>query len=313
MAEDEVKELKKKEKTKKKKEDKKLTIGGLIKKLFGGIEMTWKRVIIFAILAGIYTALMAILVPENNSFHDIAVTPEAWVLLAMIIIANCKKPLEAALKTFVFFLISQPLVYLIQVPFNAYGWQIFNYYPYWFKITLLTLPGAYIAWYTKKDNIIAGLIFSVAAAFLVWMGINYCASFTESWPNHFLSAIYCFAVIPFMAYGLFSKRAPKAIVAAISIIVLVAVLIFVGGSKPYETYYSLEEYGIEYGDSAEITYFSGTKKGEAILIDSGDHYNVRLNGHEGGNYEFTVTDKNGKEYKFKYHFENNQVVVEKAD
>lgn len=30
-----------------------------------------------------------------------------------------KKPLESALKTFVFFLISQPLIYLLQVPFSA--------------------------------------------------------------------------------------------------------------------------------------------------------------------------------------------------
>ena len=33
-------------------------------KLFGGLEMTWKRVVIFAAAAGVYTALMALLVPE---------------------------------------------------------------------------------------------------------------------------------------------------------------------------------------------------------------------------------------------------------
>ena len=48
-----------------------------LKKVFGGIEMTWKRVIIFAIIAGVYTALMAMLVPDGNSFHDIAVLPDA--------------------------------------------------------------------------------------------------------------------------------------------------------------------------------------------------------------------------------------------
>ena len=42
------------------------------------------------IIMGIYTALMALLVPDGNSFHDIAVTLEWWVLPAIFIIVNCK-------------------------------------------------------------------------------------------------------------------------------------------------------------------------------------------------------------------------------
>jgi hypothetical protein len=124
----------------------------VLRKVFGGLEMSWRNVIAFAIIMGAWTALMALLVPDGNSFHDIVATPEWWVLPAIFIIVNCKKPLEAALKTFIFFLISQPLVYLIQVPFNSLGFGLFGYYPYWFKITLLTLPGAYIGWYIKHDK-----------------------------------------------------------------------------------------------------------------------------------------------------------------
>ena len=108
--------------------------------------MSWPVVIAMAVALGVWTALMAMLVPDGNSFHDIAVTAEWWVLPAIIIIVNCKKPWEAALKVFAFFLVSQPLVYLIQVPFNSMGWGLFQYYPYWFKITLLTLPGGFIGW-----------------------------------------------------------------------------------------------------------------------------------------------------------------------
>ena len=104
-------------------------------KLFGGIKMTWQRVIIFAVIAGVITALAAMLIPDGNSLHEIAVSLEAWILFAILIITNCKKPWGAALKTFVFFLISQPLVYLIQVPFSWMGWGLFRYYRYWFIIT----------------------------------------------------------------------------------------------------------------------------------------------------------------------------------
>ena len=105
----------------------------MLSKLFGGIRMTWKRLIIFAVISGVITGLIALLVPDNNSIHQIAVTFEAWIVLAIIVVVNCEKPAEAALKTFVYFLISQPLVYLVQVPFNRLGFGLFRYYwPYWF-------------------------------------------------------------------------------------------------------------------------------------------------------------------------------------
>ncbi len=308
----ESKEGKNPKATKKAKEEKKekVTLGGLIKKLFGGFEMTWKRLIIFAVLAGIYTALMAILVPDGNSFHDIAVTVEAWILLAIIIITNCKKPLEAAIKTFVFFLISQPLVYLLQVPFNAYGWGILNYYPYWFKITLLTFPGAFVGWYIKKDNIVAGIIFSVAAAILILTGVGYVSGFPQSFPNHLLSAIYCFAVIPVMAYSLFSKKEPRITTFLLSIAALVAAMIIIGGGKMYETYRSLSDYGFEYGNGPYVQYYSGTKQGEVVILDTGEYYNLKLNGYSGGKYEFSIEDDSGKKLDFKYHFDNDQLVLE---
>ncbi|MBR3256585.1 hypothetical protein IKG10_02890 [Candidatus Saccharibacteria bacterium] len=68
-------------------------------KIFGGLNITWPKLIIFAVIMGIYTALMAMLVPDGNSFHDIAVTPEWWVLPAILIIVNSKKPLDADLNT----------------------------------------------------------------------------------------------------------------------------------------------------------------------------------------------------------------------
>lgn len=296
--------------TAKKVKNEKVTLGSLIRKLFGGFEMTWKRLIIFAVLAGIYTALMAILVPDGNSFHDIAVTVEAWVLLAIIVIANCKKPLEAAIKTFVFFLVSQPLVYLLQVPFNAYGWGIFAYYPYWFKITLLTFPGAFVGWYIKKDNIVAGIIFSVAAAILIMTGVGYVSGFPHYFPNHLLSAIYCFAIVPVMTYGLFSKKESRITVFLLSIATLVAAMILIGDGKMYESYRSLSDYGFEYGNEPYVQYYSGTKKGEVVILDTGEYYNLKLNGYSDGEYEFTIEDNSGKKLNFRYHIDNDQLILE---
>ena len=115
--------------------------------------MTWPALLLFALAAAVVTAVFLIVpVFKNTSFERMGVTFEAWIFFAVIIMANCKRPLESALKTFVFFLVSQPLIYLFQVPFSAMGWGLFGYYKTWFIWTLLTFPMAYIGWYITKKN-----------------------------------------------------------------------------------------------------------------------------------------------------------------
>ena len=73
-----------------------------------------EKTIIFAVLAGIYTAIMAMIpITKNTSFRDIAISFEVWILFGVLIIMNSKSPKDSALKCFVFFLISQPLVYIL--------------------------------------------------------------------------------------------------------------------------------------------------------------------------------------------------------
>ena len=103
--------------------------GRYLNRLFGGLKMSWPRVILFAVGAAVLTAVFLIVpVFKNSSFERMGVYLEAWVLFSVLIMANCRKPLEAALKTFVFFLVSQPLIYLFQVPFSWMGWGLFGYY-----------------------------------------------------------------------------------------------------------------------------------------------------------------------------------------
>ena len=86
-----------------------------MRKLFGGINLTWKKLIIFAVIAAIYTAIVAsIPALKYTSLTTLVATFEVWILFGIIIIMNSKSSKESALKCFVFFLISQPLVYLVQ-------------------------------------------------------------------------------------------------------------------------------------------------------------------------------------------------------
>ena len=192
----------------------------MLHKLFGGIRMTWPRLIAFALISGLITGVIALLVPEGNSFRQIAVMIEAWIVLAILVIANCEKPTEAALKTFAFFLISQPLVYLVQVPFNSLGFGLFRYYTYWFYWTVATLPGGWIAWHIKRDDPIAAVILSVALSMLIMIGSGYLKTLINKPPRYLFAAVFCFGSIPLLIFGILHKKMPRTIASVIAVLVL---------------------------------------------------------------------------------------------
>ena len=287
----------------------------IFKKVFGGLNITWPKLIIFGIIMGIYTALMALLVPDGNSFHDIAVTGEWWVLPAIIIIINSKKPLDAALKTFVFFLISQPIVYLIQVPFSYMGWGIFRYYPYWFGITVLTFPAAYICWFIKKNEWYSGVILSFVTVFLAIIGVSRFHALLESPLNHLITVIYCFAMIPLSIFVLLKDKKPRIIVAAITAVALLVCIPFTW-EKPFETYNNafIKENEINFVGEPNISFWAGEGKGNVEIIKYDGGYNFKLSGLIGKTYQFTISDDE-QEYHFKYYYdtESDTIVVEKTE
>lgn len=110
--------------------------------------MGWLAVILFAVVAGAYTGIVgSIPAAEGTSFKDIAISYEWWVIFAVVIASNCTKSWESALKIFVFFLISQPLCFIVEVVFGLSVDQALYYYcSIWGPATLLALPGGFIAY-----------------------------------------------------------------------------------------------------------------------------------------------------------------------
>ena len=244
----------------------------MVKKLFGGLKMTWPRLILFAVISGIVTALIALLVPEGNSVRQIAVTFEAWIVLAIIIVVNCEKPLEAACKTFVYFLISQPLVYLIQVPFNRMGWSLFGYYRYWFLWTLATFPGAFIAWYIKRDDWIGAVIHSVALVALIWFGAGYLKQLIGNFPQYLIATLFCFGMVPILILAVHRRKASRltAAVIAAAAFAVIMFLTFAGyNSNAYSVSIGLDEkqFPVTAGWTAEL---EDPDNGTAELENGGD-------------------------------------------
>ena len=178
-----------------------------VKKFFLNYNMTWLRVILFAVITAVVTAVLNELKFLNDtSFQDIAIAFECWFLFAVFIIVNCETWWEASLKTFVFFLISQPLIYLIEVPFEPGGWEVFMYYKHWFLITVLTLPGAAVAFLVKKQKWYSVPVLSVATGYLAYAAVMYIDMMTRRFPHHLLSCVFCIALAVFFILVLFDKK-----------------------------------------------------------------------------------------------------------
>ena len=205
-------------------------------KIFGGIRMTWPRVVLFAVLSAFVTALF-VMIPtfSETSFHNMGVCLEAWVLLALFIILNCEKVLEAGLKTLVFFLISQPLIYLIQVPFSSLGFGLFRYYIYWAEITLLTFPGAMLAWFLKKHNWMSVAVVTLINVVLLGIELpGHLTTLVRNFPMQLFACIFIIAevlLLLFLCLRDKGKRLIAALAAAgifLAALLLTTNLIFTG-------------------------------------------------------------------------------------
>ena len=195
-----------------------------MKKVFGGINLTWPKVIIMAIVAGVYTAIMAMLpIAKDTSFSDLTVTFEVWILFGIFIIMNSKSAKDSALKCFIFFLISQPLVYIVQDVINHSN-LLFTYYRFWVIWTIACIPMGFIGYYMKKDKW-WGLLILIPMLLLTG---EECAGYLSktmfSFPRHLLTTLFCISALIIYPLAIFNNKKVKTIGVVISVLIIIIVV-----------------------------------------------------------------------------------------
>lgn len=265
-------------------------------KVYGGLPMGWPVVILYAVgTALLTTAFLLIPIFENTSFYRVGVTFEAWIFFAVIIMANCKKPLESALKTFVFFLISQPLIYLLQVPFNQMGWGLFMYYRYWFMWTLLTFPMAFVGWYIKKRNWLSLLILLPVVGFLTFTYVDAFLFAAKHFPYMLITALFCLLQVVVYLYTFTGKWLQRALGFFVP---LAAVLAFALFTPQLEMHTNVLLPGSPPISSA-ATVVNGNEDVALVTVgDNGTGFTMlNVEAHQYGSTDVQVTDGD-KHYSF---------------
>lgn len=222
-----------------------------LKKIFGGINLTWPKVIIMAVVAAIYTAAVAIIPAlQETSLHTIAVSFEVWILIGIFIIMNSKSNLDAALKCFVFFLISQPLIYLLQVPFSRMGFGLFGYYTQWFIWTIVCFPMGFLGYFIKKDKWWGYIILLPMIALTALSYYQYLTCFSFCYPFYIAISAFCAVMMLLYPNLLFSNKIIKMVGTIVSVLIIAAISIYVA-LNPYT--YSTEILNIDKIEGKEIS------------------------------------------------------------
>lgn len=283
-----------------------------INKLFGGINLTWPKLIIAAIAAAVFTALMAIIpVFKNTSFITITATFEVWILFGIIIIMNSRSNLDSALKCFVFFLISQPLIYLIQVPFSWQGWGLFGYYKYWFIWTILCFPMGFVGYWMKKDKwwgylILLPMIIMTAGSYSA-----YFSDFLFAMPRYILISVFCACAMIMYPVVIFKNRMIKKVGAIIGVVAVVVLTIISLLNPPVystEIMGNGEEYQFDGSYTAQL---SDEKFGDVeIRYNEGvDDYMLHADFKRGGDTVLTLVSPTGEKKEYNLHIERNKYTI----
>ena len=269
-----------------------------MKKIFGGINLTWPKVVIMAILTGLYTAAMAMIPAlRDTSFHDIAVSFEVWIFFGIFIIMNSKSNKDSALKCFVFFVISQPLVYIVQDVFN--GSELFKtYYQFWIVWTIACLPMGYIGYYIKKDKW-WGLV--ILTPMMIFLGLQYSTYFSEtmfSFPRHLLTVLFCMITLLIYPLALFENKKNK-IIGLVIDLVIINVFTAICLIKPPVYSTDVTSLGKEIDETYKV-YLVDKKYGDLSIRyeEAIEQYLVHAEFKKAGKTQFVIEDKDGNKTKY---------------
>ncbi len=259
----------------------------LLKKLFYGLNLTWPKLIIASVAIGVFVGVLMCIPPlKDTSFTRIGVIMYWWVLFGTIIITNSKTNLESALKCFVFFLISQPVIYLVQVPFSVSGWGLFAFYKYWFMWTLATLPMGFIGhWLIARKDIWSALILAPAVMIVLYEGFGEFGAAFAHFPQYLLSGCFCLAIATIIILGVLEPWKLRSIAIAVSIIATI-IFIFATIAKPEDHMMGLSFAGADYGVNTDKEWHIESEFGERLRIKKEPVYGE--DDQETGEYIYTI-------------------------
>ncbi|MBQ7187181.1 MAG: hypothetical protein IJR91_06075 [Ruminococcus sp.] len=256
----------------------------VLRKLFGGLDITWPKLIIWAVVIGAAVGgLMLIPGVDDTSVKDIGTTFEWWIFFGVVIVSNSKSPVDSAAKAFVFFLISQPLIYLVQVPFSDMGWGLFGYYKNWIGWTLATIPMGAVGHFVRRGDVISSLILAPMTVFLAVHLYTYTGEVKNKFPHHLVTAILCAVFIAVTILGIARTKNAKIVswlIAGAAVAAMIVIGLF-NRTESYSPTISCAENGIEVNAESQVVGTVNIRDCQITELDGRYMLHLEMNDKEG--------------------------------
>lgn len=178
------------------------------------------------------------------------------------------------------------------------GWGLFGYYHFWFILTLLTLPGAAIAFLVKKNNWLSVAVLSVANVYLASSSVSYFYMAMARFPHHLLSSVFCLALAVFFVFVLFDDKKHRLAALAIILAMLIASAIILKPVKNQEIILGDGEWTCDVGNESVAT----------AEINDGNHVNIHAEGE--GNTLMTFENADGEIAEYSISVYNGGILAD---
>ena len=271
-------------------------------------------VVILIVIFALWISGAMLPIAKDTSFADITISFEVWILFGIFIIMNSKSAKDSALKCFVFFLISQPLVYLIQDVINHSN-LFLTYYRFWIAWTIGTIPMGFIGYFMKKDKW-WGLV--ILTPMLIFLGLHYSGFLNQtiySFPYHLLSTLFCFITLLLYPICIFNNKKVKTTGIIISVlIILVMTVITFTNNTGYNTTILVNggDAGAVFDDSYNV-YLEDSKYGKVYIEydESLEDYKINAEFKRAGKTDLIIEDSNGNRKVYEIDIKRNSYDINK--
>ena len=223
---------------------------------------------------------------------------------------NSNSAKESALKCFVFFLISQPLIYLVQDLVNKS--QLFHtYYRNWVIWTIGCVPMGFFGYFMKKDKWWGLVILTPIMGLLGLSLMQYLSATIFSFPRHLATAIFCLATLIIYPLCIFNNKKIKITGLIInSLIIIAAIAINIANPPVYSTDILFNNENNIFDDTYDV-YLVDSKYGDVHIEyePSIESYTVHAELKKAGSTEFIIESPEGEKKVYEIDIERDTFKV----
>lgn len=213
---------------------------------------------------------------------------------------------------FCIFLISQPLVYIVQDLIN-YNNLFMTYYRFWVLWTIACLPMGFIGYYMKKDKWYGVAILTPILMLLGFMLNKYLSETLFYFPRHLLTTIFCVVTLILYPVVIFKDRKLKSIGLIVSSLIVI-IMTFFSLQNPivYSTEILSDSDEYHFDDKYNV-YLVNEKYGDVNIRydESMETYMVHADFKHGGETELVIEEPGGRAKKYNLNIGMNTYTLEK--